>query len=133
MGDISIIEWLVYGIPAYGTLMITIISLIVDIPQTRNLALTRVFFTIPGMILCGVLASSGIHINFLTTTATHVTKLFNGTNNHLITNSTTTDLVTNQITLTSPVWIMVHVMFFMVLFWFIVSQIMFILKDPSNP
>lgn len=133
MGDISLIEWIVYGIVCYGSIVMTLITLVKDIPQTRNLSLSRVFFTIPGMIMAGVLAGSGTHINFLNTTATHITKTFNGTTNLLITNSTTTDLISNQITLVSPVWTMVHVMFFMILFWFIVSQIMFILKDPNNP
>lgn len=132
MTDISVIEWVVFGIVAYGTVVMALINLVKEVPNTRDLALSRVFYTIPGMILNGVLANSGIHINFLTTTATHVTNMFNVTSNKLITNSTTTDLISNQVTLVSPVWIMVHVMFFMMLLWVVVSQVMFIMKHPEN-
>lgn len=124
MADISLVEWIVYGSIAYGTLLMVITSLVKDIPQTRNLALSRVFFTIPGMILNGVLSASGTHIVFVTT---------NTTTRALNTSQVWTEATTNVINLQSPVWIMVHVMFFMVLFWFIISQVMFILKDPSSP
>lgn len=122
MSDISIIEWIVYGLFGYGTLMMTVITLIKDVPQTRNLALTRVFFTIPGLICNGVLAGSGVHIVFFTTNT--ITKNLNTT-------QVWSEATTNVLTLQSPVWIMVHVMFFMTLFWFIVTQVMFILKDPN--
>lgn len=132
MNDISVIEWAVYGLVAYGTILINLVAMVKEVPNTRDMALTRVFLTIPGLILNGVLATSGNVINFLTTTATHTTNTINGTTGIHLTNSTTTDLVSNQITLVSPVWIMVHMMFFTMLLWVIITQIMFIMKHPEN-
>jgi hypothetical protein len=126
MGDISIIEWIVYGIMCYGTMVMTLVTLVKEIPQTRDLALSRVFFTLPGMICAGVLAMSGINIVMPTTTLTNITKDLNSST---VWSQTTTQA--SFIVLQNPVWIMIHVMFFMVLFWFIVTQVMFILKDPK--
>lgn len=118
MGDISVIEWLVYGLMSYGSMFMTIIALIKDIPNTRNLAMQRCIFLFPGMICSGVLASSGVNI---------VLQTISTTTKNLNTSQVWTEATTNIITLQSPVWIMVHVMFFLVLFWFLVTQIMFLL------
>lgn len=105
----------------------SLVTLVKEVPNTRDMALTRVFFLIPGLICAGVIAMSGVNIDMPTETSTTITKDLNTTSVW-----SATSVHTNVISLQSPVWIMVHVMFFFVIFWFLISQVMFILKHPEN-
>ena len=122
MSDISLIEWIVYGFLSYTSILVLIISTIKDVPIGKSLSLIRVIYLIPGMISSGILASSGIHVTMPSTSSTiiNLTKLANGT---LSTNSTSTTTITEQFTLLSPVWQMVHIMIFLVLLVYIIQQI----------
>ena len=120
MGTISIIEFIVYGIVAYSSLLMLIISVIKDIPTTKAMSIARSIFIIPGMICSGVLAASVVNISWVTSSATQITKNLNTTE---VWSQTTTQ--TNNIVLASPVWMMVHYMIFIVLFFFVVQQILY--------
>ena len=120
MGTISIIEFIVYGLVAYSSLLMLIISVIKDIPTTKAMSIARSIFMIPGMICAGVLAASGVNISWITSNATQITKNLNTTE---VWSQTTTQ--TNNIVLISPVWMMVHFMIFIVLFFFVVQQILY--------
>ena len=82
----------------------------------------RIVFTIPGLICSGILASSGVNINWITTST--ITRDLNSS-------EVWSEATTNHIILVSPVWIMVHTMFFLVLMWFIVSQVMILMTKQE--
>lgn len=124
MGDISILEFIVYGILAYGSMIMILITTIKDIPDKRALSIARSIFLLPGMIAAGILAFSGNHITWLSQTTTTITKNYNVTANQLVSNSTSTLTQTSQFTLISDVWLMVHFMIFIVLLFFVIMQIL---------
>lgn len=131
MTDLSSIEFGIYGLIAYGTLLFIISTIVKDIPTTRSLSTTRIVFTMPGMICMGIMALSGINVNLFSTTATHMTNVINGTSGSHLTNSTTTDIISNSVALSSPVWVMVHTGFFIVLLYFVISQVMFLMTKQE--
>lgn len=95
-----------------------IISVIKDIPVSKNLAITRAVYIIPGMICAAVLASSGVNITMISTDTTIVdlnsTQTWQETDSHFI-------------QLLNPVWILVHGMIFVVLLFYEVIQILTLL------
>ena len=119
MADISLIEWLVYGGIAYSSLLMLIISTIRDVPTTRALSIIRSIYLMPGMICSAVLAGTGPHITtqFLNTNST-----LTAANGTLVSTSVTTNLA--GFTISSQVWYLVHWMIFVVLFIYLVSQIL---------
>ena len=113
--NISFIEWIVYGFPAYASILMLIISTIKEVPDGRSQGLIRVIFLMPGIICNGILASSGVSI-ILQTTSNTIKDL----------NSSTvwTESTTNLITLQGPIWQTVHYMFMIVLIVYVIMQIL---------
>src|SRR3990167_1559760 len=106
MADLSVLEFGVYGFVAYASLLMLIISAIkTEIPTTRSLAIVRAIYLMPGAICALVLATSSI----------------------VIVSSDTT----NTITLMNPVWGALHVMIFVVIMIFVVTQIMNLLTKTD--
>ena len=116
MSDISIIEWAVYGLISYSSMLMLIISTIKEVPMTKRLSIIRAIYMIPGVICSGVLTMSGVNIVLPQTV--HIMKDLNSTN----TWSDTTTV--NNIVLQSPVWTMVHLLFFTVLLVYVITQIL---------
>lgn len=121
--DLSISEWIVYGLFCYGSVFMMVISVVKEIPSSRSLSFTRIIGLMPGLICAGILAMSGVHIDLYTDSTASTTNVYNGTH-HLIQNSTETISKTSQIVLQSNVWLMVHMMFFLILLIFIIYQIL---------
>lgn len=125
--DISIAEFITYGLIGYAGVLVLIVSVIKEVPITRSLALVRAIFLIPSVIACGILASSGIHIDVSTIATNSLTRSVNTT--QVWTEATTQ---TNQIVLANNVWIPFHGMLFIILSFYIFQQIMFLLTKPAR-
>ena len=113
---------MVYGIVAYSSFLMLIISTIKDTPATKSQSLIRSIYMIPGIITMILLAGSGPDIT-METTDTIIVDL----------NSTTTwtEDTTRTFTLQNPVWVSLHYMLAIVMFAFIITRIlqMLMFKD----
>ncbi len=122
---LSIIEFGVYGLITYSSVLMLIISTIKETPSTKMQSIVRSIFMIPGMICSTIIASAGIDITLDTTARTN---LINDTSTQIFTEIET---ISNTITLVNPVWVSVHYMIFLVLLVYVISQILmlFLFKD----
>ena len=115
MAELSVIEFGVYGFITYSSLLMLIISAIkTDIPTTKSLAIVRAIYLIPGAVTALLLASiNNVIVSSDTTntiTAVNTTEVW-------------TEQISNSITLMNPVWGGLHLMIFIVIAIFIVTQI----------
>lgn len=115
MGDISIIEFAVYGFVCYASVLMLIIATIKEIPTTKALSIARAIYLVPGMISAALLAQVGPNIvttNVLNTiTALNTSEVFQ-------------EVITTEIEIQNEVWAIFHYMLFLVLFIYIITQIM---------
>src|SRR3989304_6544992 len=115
--SLSIIEFIVYGLITYSSMLMLIISTLQgDQKRSKSLTTIRSIYYIPAIILAGVLAGSGIEITSINSTNT----IFN-----LNTTDSWTETISTSIILQNPVWITVH---FMLMIIFIVYVLFNILK-----
>ena len=96
-----------------------IISVVKEIPVTKSLSIARSIFLIPGMVAAGVLASSGVNIQVANVATSNLIKSINTTQ----TWSETTSQINNMV-LQSPVWQMFHMLIFLVLVVYVVTQML---------
>ena len=123
MGDISIIEFGVYGFIAYGSFLMLIISTVKEIPDGKSHSLSRVMYLIPGLICALVLSGSGVDIMLGTETITeNLVELHRVTGNEVAVANTSTH--TEKITLIEPIWILVHTMLFLILMVHVIINIL---------
>tara|TARA_Y100001936_G_scaffold182405_1_gene179627 strand:- start:585 stop:977 length:393 start_codon:yes stop_codon:yes gene_type:complete len=123
MGDISIIEFGVYGFIAYGSFLMLIISTVKEIPDGKSHSLSRVMYLIPGLICALVLSGSGVDIILGTETITeNQVQLHPITGNEVTVANTST--TTEKITLIEPIWILVHTMLFLILMVHVIVNIL---------
>src|SRR3990172_8799142 len=104
MADISILEFGVYGLITYSSLLMLIISTIKEVPTERSGSVIRGIWLIPGILCAFILASSGINIVTSDTTNTII---------NLNTTETWTETITTQIILQNPIWVTVHLLIFL--------------------
>ena len=120
MSDISLAEFIVYGIIAYSSMLVLIISVIKkDMPSDKILGIARGVFLLPGMIASAILASSGVNIQVASVVTSNTIRSVNTT--QVWTEATTQ---TNNIVIQSPVWQMFHMLLFLVLLAWVVTQIL---------
>ena len=119
MSDISLAEFIVYGCIAYSSMLMLIISVVKEIPVTKSLAIARSIFLIPGMVAAGVLASSGVNIQVANVATSNLIKSINTTQTWT---ETTTQI--NNIVLQSPVWQMFHILIFLTLLVYVITQML---------
>ena len=131
MADLSVIEWAAYGIPAYGAILMLVISMIRDIPATRALSAVRLFFCIPGMVAAAMLAPAGPHITTLTKLTNSTITVINGSTGALLTNSTTVTSEVGFFVLSGPIWYYFHWMIFIVIFVYFIYQLMLLFVKPE--
>lgn len=119
LADISLIEWGVYGFIAYSSLLMLIISTVKDVPNKQALSIIRAIYLIPGMISAGVLASTGPNITMPNITTNSTTIAVNSS-------EVFTEVVSQaqSFAISGNVWTLVHIMIFIVLFVYVVSQIL---------
>lgn len=128
MSNISIAEFIVYGMICYSSLLMLIISTIKTMPDegSRINTLARCIFLLPGLIVAPVLATSGPDIQLATIDTSAVTRSINTTQ---VWQENTTQV--NNIVLQNPVWLTVHMMIFFVLLMYIIRQLLlFLMATP---
>lgn len=118
--DISIVEFGVFGMIAYSSILMLIISTIRETPFTESQAIARAVYLVPGIVCAIILAGSGVNITMETVDTVNLT---NATN----TNSTIfieTAQTSSAFILLNPVWGGVHVMIAMVMLVYVIGQIL---------
>lgn len=119
MADLSLIEMIVYGLITYAGMLGLILSSFRETPQgDKSQSATRVIWLIPSIFTAFILASAGAEITLNDTVIT-------STQVNLNTTETWSETVaTSQtITLVDPVWVTVHILFFLVLLVYVLINI----------
>ena len=119
MSDISLAEFIVYGLVAYSSLLMLIISVVKEVPTTKSLAIARSIFLIPGMVAAGILASSGVNIQVASVNTSNLIKSINTTQTW-----TESTQQVNNIVLQNPVWQTFHWLIFVVLLVYVATQML---------
>ncbi len=124
--DYSIIEFGVYGFFAYGSFLMLMISMIKEIPVTRNLSLARSMYAIPGIFSAVILSGFGTKIIFPITNTNSTILDFN-TTTYFYENATqnTANILMN------PVWTYFHGLLAAILIVFVIFQILQMLTNPD--
>ena len=107
MADVSIIEFVVYGIVGYSGIIMLISSAFRDTPNTKSQSTIRAIWVIPVIICLYMLASAGDTINFETVQTVNIIT-DNATQAVIFTEDVT---VSTSYTLINPVWITLHGLF----------------------
>lgn len=126
MPEISILEFGVYGFVAYSSLLMLIISVIKDVPNTRSLSIVRAMFLIPGILCCFLLASSGLNIISEQPAMTFTNRTtFNATNDLIFTEITnSTGIKPAFYTLQNPIWVTLHYLFAIIMAVYFMLQVL---------
>ena len=125
--NISIIEYAAYAIVAYSGIIVLIVSILKENPNTRSMAIVRGMYMIPCAIASFILAQTGVDINWVTQTTTNTIKALN-TSQVFSENATQT----NQIVLQSPVWSMFHYMLGLIMIFYVIQQMLFLFVRPAR-
>lgn len=113
---LSIIEFIVYGLITYSSMLMLIISTLQgDQKRTKSLTVIRSIYFIPAIILASVLAGSGVEITSIDSTNT----IFN-----LNTTDAWTETIETSIILQNPVWITVHYMLMVIFIIYVIFNIL---------
>ena len=123
MADISIIEFGVYGFVCYSSVLMLIIATIKEIPTTKALSIARAIYLIPGMISAILLSQVGP--NIITTSVTNTITALN-------TSEVFQEVITSETTIQNEVWAVFHYMLFLVLFIYIITQILILLTKVDE-
>jgi hypothetical protein len=127
LGEISIIEFIVYGLVGYSGIVLLIASAFKELPATKNLAVIRSIWIMPCIFMMYVLASAGAPI-ILQDEVIVTTLNYNETSNMLVSNSTETTQA-KQVSIVNPVWVTVHLLFFiMLVIYFIWNMLQLLVK-----
>lgn len=120
MGDISIIEFGVYGFLAYTSILMLIISTIRETPFSQSQSIARVVYLVPGIVCAMILATSGVNITLETVSTVNLTNATNTNSTIFIETADTT----SSFVLLDPVWGAVHAMIGIVMVVYVVNQIL---------
>jgi len=113
---LSIIEFIVYGLITYSSMLMLIISTLQgDQKRSKSLTTVRSIYYIPAIIFAGILAGSGVDIVTLDSTNT----IFN-----LNTTDSWTEDINNKIVLQNPVWITSHYMLMIIFIIYVIFNIL---------
>ena len=111
MGDVSIVEFLVYALICYSGLLLIIGSAFKDEKLGKSQSAVRVIWIMPSIFTAFMLASIGgfdIYLDYGTTTNT----IINLNTTEVFTETFTSE---KKFTLLNPVWIPLHILFFVIL------------------
>jgi len=116
VADVSIIELIVYGIVCYSGIVMLIASAFQqDSSISKSMSGTRVIWLIPSMFCAFMLASAGADIYFEESTVTLV---------NVNTTETWTETTQDKITLYQPVWVTLHLLFFIIILLYVVFNLL---------
>lgn len=125
--NLSLIEFLVYGIICYSGILVLVVSVIKEVPTTRSLAIIRAIYLVPCIIAAGILASTGVDITLEDVTTNNTIRSVNTTQVW-----TETQTQTSQITLLGNFWIPFHMMLFIIMMVYVMQQILFLLTKQGK-
>lgn len=116
--DISIIEWIFYGLIGYSGCIMMIAAAFREVPSTKAGSIGRIIWLLPAAAAMAVLAGSGVDINLeIITTVNTIT------DNQTSTVIFTEDIIKERkITLQNPMWILFHSMMAFVMIIYIFLQ-----------
>lgn len=118
------IEFIVYGFFAYGSMLMLMITMIRDVPATRALSLARSMYAIPGIFSAVIISGFSPKIIF-PVTYTNSTTLGYNVSSGLIQDKfaeNATAITTNF--LVNPVWTYFHGLLAAILIIFVIFQIL---------
>lgn len=126
MAEITLLEFIVYGLVGYTGIILLVASAFKDIPDTKSQSVIRSIWVLAPIFCMYMLANAGNPI-WVNDGYTESVLTYNGTGD-LITNSTNT--VSGQsITLLQPVWVTLHLLFFfMLIIYFIWNMLQLLTK-----
>ena len=122
--DISLIEFIVYGIVGYTGIVLLIASAFRDTPTSKSQSIVRAMYLSISVIAIMVLSGSGLNITTDYHDSTVTEYVINGTSGDNITNSTISTNSTNKYILNNPVWIPFHYMLAVVMLVYVILQIL---------
>lgn len=125
--DISLIEFVVYGLVAYTGVVLLIISSFRETPSTKYQSLLRAGFLSLSVIACIILSGSGININMETVTISSTVVSLNTTEAWSENISQT-----NVFTLQNPVWILFHYLLAVTMLVYIIVQVLMLFTSREN-
>lgn len=129
--DYSIIEFGVYAFFAYGSMLMLMITMIVEVPKTRAQTMARSMYAIPGIFSAVILSGFSPIITFSTTLTNSTTLAYNVSSgiayDRFAENATT---VTTAM-LGSSVWTYFHGMLAAILIVFVIFQILQMLTSKD--
>jgi hypothetical protein len=125
MGDISILEFIVYGFVTYSSLLMLIISVIKEVPNTRSLSIVRGMFLVPGIICAFLLAGSGLEVTMETPAMTYTNRTtFNDTSLIFMEITNSTGVEPAKFTLMNPIWVPLHYLFAIIMVVYFILQML---------
>ena len=119
LSDLSLAEFIVYGLIAYSGVLMLIISIVKEVPNTKILSIARSIYMIPSMVAAGILATSGVNIQVAQVDTANLIRSINTTQTWT---ETTTQI--NNIVLQNPVWQMFHYLLFIVMLVYVIQQML---------
>lgn len=126
MAEVSIIEFLVYGLVGYTGIIMLIATAFREAPAMRSQSIVRSIWILAPIFCMYMLASAGATIvlhDDITTTST----LINANTTETWTETVTTEQ--QEITLLQPVWVTLHFLFFiMLIIYFIWNMLNLLVK-----
>lgn len=120
MGDVSILEFIVYGLICYSGVLLIIASAFKDENLGKSQSAVRVIWIMPSIFASFMLASIGgfdVYLDYGNVTNT-------------IINLNTTEVFTEQFiteskfTLLNPVWIPLHILFFVIMIIYVIWNLL---------
>ena len=115
MAELSIIEFGVYGFFAYTSMLMLIISVVKETPDTKAHSIVRGMYLIPGIIAAFVIAASGE--NIIISDITNIIVDLNTTN-------AWSETITNITPLQNPIWVTFHGMLGIIMIVYVIIQML---------
>ena len=125
-------EFAVFAFVAYSSLLMLIIKITKDGPlvKSKTGALTNSIYIMPGIICMILISGSGVDIylndSITTTTSDSIYEVLDNLNNVVVLNSTVTETIekNEMFTLQNPIWVTLHYMFALIMFAYVVINVL---------
>ena len=127
MPELSIIEFAVYGLFAYSSMLVLIVSVLINPPASKVGSIVRSIYLIPGIFCSGILANTteNIHLPTIQTNSTTI-----AVNSSEVFTEINTQVQT--IALINPVWIYVHLAISLTLTFYVIYQMLLLFGVGVN-
>jgi hypothetical protein len=124
---LSIIEFGVYGLITYASLLVLVLSILKENPVTKSGSIIRSIYMIPGIITAGLLMTAGPNIILEdVNTYSNVTSLTSPPTTFIENVTINTTFV-----LQNPVWVIFHFFILAILLVYVIVQILALLTAKT--